>query len=322
MSSCGYTDPDNSLKHELKISLHNLAQEAKELYLDREVPRLDSPPSPLSFYRDYVAPNKPVIIHKAFDQWPALEKWNSNYFRETIGDLTVSVAVTPNGYADAITNGKFVMPLERQMKMSEFLDIMDSPEKYNGVFYIQKQNSNLTEEFSVIISDVEKDISLGTEAFGKTPDAVNFWMGDSRAVTSMHRDHYENLYCVVSGWKKFTLIPPTDLPFVPYETYHAANYHQTEEGEYVIKDDPETGKVPWVAVDAINPDLKTYPEFGKTTPIQVTVNKGEMLYLPSLWFHHVQQSHACIAVNYWYDMEFDIKYNYYKFMENIVEIAK
>ncbi|KAJ8299142.1 hypothetical protein KUTeg_023202 [Tegillarca granosa] len=229
MSSCGYTDPDNSLKHELKISLHNLAQEAKELYLDREVPRLDFPPSPLSFYRDYVAPNKPVIIHKAFDQWPALEemefklfqgtRFSFSFSRETIGDLTVSVAVTPNGYADAITNGKFVMPLERQMKMSEFLDIMDSPEKYNGVFYIQKQNSNLTEEFSVIISDVEKDISLGTETFGKTPDAVNFWMGDSRAVTSMHRDHYENLYCVVSGWKKFTLIPPTDLPFVPYGNY-------------------------------------------------------------------------------------------------------
>lgn len=59
------------------------------------------------------------------------------------------------------------MPLERQMKMSEFLDIMDSPEKYNGVFYIQKQNSNLTDEFSAIISDVDKDIPLGTEAFGE-----------------------------------------------------------------------------------------------------------------------------------------------------------
>lgn len=33
---------------------------------------------------------------------------------------------------------------------------------------------------------------------------------------SVHRDHYENLYCVISGWKKFILIPPTDLPFVPY----------------------------------------------------------------------------------------------------------
>ena len=33
---------------------------------------------------------------------------------------------------------------------------------------------------------------------------------------SVHKDHYENLYCVVKGWKRFILIPPSDLPFVPY----------------------------------------------------------------------------------------------------------
>ena len=36
----------------------------------------------------------------------------------------------------------------------------------------------------------------------------------------VHRDHYENLYCVVKGWKKFILIPPSDLPFVPYGKYY------------------------------------------------------------------------------------------------------
>lgn len=32
----------------------------------------------------------------------------------------------------------------------------------------------------------------------------------------MHKDHYENLYCVISGEKKFILLPPTDRPFIPY----------------------------------------------------------------------------------------------------------
>lgn len=86
--------------------------------------------------------------------------------REKIGERVVTVAVTPNGYADAITDGKFVMPEERQMAMSEFLDIMDHPDQYNGVFYIQKQNSNFIDEFEDIIGDVEPDIPWGTEAFG------------------------------------------------------------------------------------------------------------------------------------------------------------
>lgn len=32
----------------------------------------------------------------------------------------------------------------------------------------------------------------------------------------MHKDHYENLYCVVSGEKRFLLHPPSDRPFIPY----------------------------------------------------------------------------------------------------------
>ena len=88
------------------------------------------------------------------------------FYREQIGDLEVTVTVTPNGYADAVTGGKFVMPEERRMTISKFLDILDNPSSANGVFYIQKQNSNLTDEFSVLLKDVDAEITWGTEAFG------------------------------------------------------------------------------------------------------------------------------------------------------------
>lgn len=80
--------------------------------------------------------------------------------------------------------------------------------------------------------------------------------------------------------------------------------------------------MPWIAIDPLNPDLEKYPMYGNTSPVTCTVNAGEMLYLPSLWFHHVQQSHGCIAINFWYDMEYDIKYNYFKFVESVSDIAK
>ena len=88
------------------------------------------------------------------------------YNRETIGEQEVTVAVTPNGYADAVTEGKFVMPEERMMKLSQFLDILDAPQLASGVFYVQKQNSNLTDEFVSVMADVEADIKWGSEAFG------------------------------------------------------------------------------------------------------------------------------------------------------------
>lgn len=42
---------------------------------------------------------------------------------------------------------------------------------------------------------------------------------------------------------------------------------------------------------------------------------GDVLYLPSLWFHQVQQSHQCIAVNFWFDMKYDQRYCFFKMAE-------
>lgn len=47
-------------------------------------------------------------------------------------------------------------------------------------------------------------------------------MGDGRAVTSLHKDPYENIYSVVRGSKTFTLLPPCDrlnLRYKRFETY-------------------------------------------------------------------------------------------------------
>lgn len=37
----------------------------------------------------------------------------------------------------------------------------------------------------------------------------------------MHKDHYENIYCVVSGYKDFILHPPTDLAWIPYGKFYS-----------------------------------------------------------------------------------------------------
>lgn len=41
-----------------------------------------------------------------------------------MGSKFISVAVTPNGYADAVSGDRFVMPEERRMTFSSVLDIM------------------------------------------------------------------------------------------------------------------------------------------------------------------------------------------------------
>lgn len=103
--------------------------------------------------------------------------------REKFATKQLTVTVTPNGYADAVSNGYFVLPEERQMSMEQFLCSLENPIE-NRVYYIQKQNSNLTEEFPELIEDSGTDIEWASGLFGCKPDAVNFWMGDERAITS------------------------------------------------------------------------------------------------------------------------------------------
>ncbi|XP_039905676.1 bifunctional peptidase and (3S)-lysyl hydroxylase JMJD7 [Simochromis diagramma] len=303
--------------------LAECSQEAHDLYLNQSVPYLDGPPEPLQFHRDWIAPNKPCIIRNAFSHWPALAKWSPDYLREKVGSKVISVAVTPNGYADAVNGDRFVMPEERQMSFSSVLDIIEGKvDKGGGVFYVQKQCSNLLQELPELTADVQPHIAWMSTALGKLPDAVNFWLGEANAITSMHKDHYENLYCVVAGEKHFVLMPPTDRPFIPYGLFQPAVYHQRDDGEFEVIDQSDSEMVPWIPLDPLNPDLERFPQYRRARPLHCSVKAGEMLYLPSLWFHHVQQSHGCIAVNFWYDMDYDIKYNYFQLLEALCEVTR
>lgn len=88
------------------------------------------------------------------------------FCREVVGPKVVSVAVTPNGYADAVFQDRFVMPEERQMPFTDFLDIVEKKVTSPNVFYVQKQCSNLTEEFPELVCDVQPDIPWMSEALG------------------------------------------------------------------------------------------------------------------------------------------------------------
>ncbi|XP_074091265.1 bifunctional peptidase and (3S)-lysyl hydroxylase JMJD7-like isoform X2 [Macrotis lagotis] len=294
---------------------------ARELSVPFTVTYLDGPPTPLQFYRDWVCPNRPCIIRNALQHWPALKKWTLSYLRGTVGSTEVSVAVTPDGYADAVCGDRFVMPAERRLPLNTVIDVLEGRTYHPGVLYVQKQCSNLSSELPQLLTDVEPHVPWASEALGKMPDAVNFWLGEEAAVTSLHKDHYENLYCVISGEKHFLLHPPSDRPFIPYELYTPATYHMSEDGSFKIVDEEAMEKVPWIPLDPVAPDLVQYPLYKHAQPLHCTVKAGEMFYLPALWFHHVRQSHGCIAVNFWYDMEYDLKYSYYQLLDSLSKVS-
>ncbi|XP_028796004.1 bifunctional peptidase and (3S)-lysyl hydroxylase JMJD7 [Neltuma alba] len=341
-----------------------LWNEVRDLSLGNSsrVERLESPPTPLQFLRGFVSPNKPCIISNAINHWPALCSWTDHsYLTRVLSSSFVSLHLTPNGCADALVpldnyEHQGAPPLSassfspeatasssslcfasahvERMPFPKALSLVpsgsgDCSSNLRFVAYAQQQNDCFRSEYSALADDCDPHIPWATDALGCVPEAVNLWIGNQHSQTSFHKDHYENLYAVVTGEKHFLLLPPSDVHRMYIREYPASQYRYSwDTGEFTLELEKPTRYVPWCSVNPCpspetkDDEMSTFPlYFNGPEPLQCTVKAGEILYLPSMWFHHVRQSpddRGCtIAVNYWYDMQFDIKYAYFNFLQSL-----
>ena len=52
-------------------------------------------------------------------------------------------------------------------------------------------------------------------------------------------------------------------------------------------------------VNLNKPDLKKYPNLSKAKFTKITVQAGEMLFLPAYWWHHVYSVDTTVSINIW-----------------------
>ena len=118
-----------------------------------------------------------------------------------MGSTEVSVAVTPDGYADAVRGDRFVMPAERRLPLSHVLDVLEGRAQHPGVLYVQKQCSNLPTELPQLLPDVEPHVPWASEALvewrqGRSGEETGGWeqppscfspLGDGRPHSRPHR---------------------------------------------------------------------------------------------------------------------------------------
>lgn len=258
--------------------------------------------------------------------------------------LQVPIAVTPDGRADAVSylpdTGEqvFALPFEGRMKINALLDALTLPaasKAGKNILYLQQQNDCLRKDLSELMEDCVPLMPWADKIFASLPEAVNLWIGGSESVTSFHKDHYENMYAVIAGQKIFHLLPPCDHHCLRTKLLPAAQYERIDDLASLtttrlqlrkLESHPE---VKWSSIDPRHLPGQSHvghPQLKKIflPALTATIHPGEVLYLPSLWHHFVEQDapagSVCIAVNLWYDMVFDTKFAYFNLVEKLGDL--
>ncbi|EJK74901.1 hypothetical protein THAOC_03394 [Thalassiosira oceanica] len=194
------------------------------------------------------------------------------------------------------------------------------------VVYYSRQNDCLRTEMNSLFSTNIFPSSLGfaEECFNTgPPDAVNLWIGNQSSVSSMHKDHYENIFYVCKGQKEFILCPPADVMFLHEREFMSSSFCPSGSGGWKVVADGDE-KTKW-----IEPDVKKYmdnhayadhfPDLRRSHPVKVLVSEGkgpplmvnsnlatltdsilgDAIYIPSLWYHRVTQTCETVGINYW-----------------------
>ncbi|KAK8041314.1 hypothetical protein PG994_014321 [Apiospora phragmitis] len=285
------------------------------------VEELAEEPSPLEFMR-YVARNTPFVVRGGARDWQATKTWNVEYLTQFLRDHSVNVAVTPLGNADAPTldergNSVFAKPHEEDQPFQDFIEYLTKQEtdpNFQGseTRYAQTQNDNLRHEYRTLFSQVQRSVPFARIALQQDPDAINLWIGNARSVTALHRDNYENVYVQVAGRKHFVLLPPLCQPCVHERALRPAHYarrsrprQEEDQDQDQIKGDndddddssssnsnssdlelimeEDADDVPFATWDPDNDQVNATKYSHLATPMRVTLEPGDMFYLPAMW---------------------------------------
>ena len=109
----------------------------------QDVPRVQTI-TKQEFITQYLKPQKPVVIERSIDDWPAFSKWNLDYIKAVAGDKTVPLYDDrPVDYKDGFNEP------HATMKMSNYVDLLKKePTKYRIFLWnILKEVPKLQNDF-------------------------------------------------------------------------------------------------------------------------------------------------------------------------------
>jgi hypothetical protein len=232
-----------------------------------DIPRI-APPSAAVFEADFVRASRPVILRGAIADWPAMQKWSLAYFKREFGNRQLPVVREKNGLQYDARGGLHY----EHIRFADYCDLVADGQPHD--LYI-------TVRVHQVLPELFADIRQPVYSAGAPWARSRFWLGAPGTKGPLHRDLPENLYAQIGGRKRFLLLDRRLTRMVHrYPLY--------------------SGVPNYSPVDAEEPDLSRFPRFRGAPLMRAEVEAGDLLYIPSLWWHQARSLTTSFAVNLWW----------------------
>jgi hypothetical protein len=212
------------------------------------------------FFRDYALQNRPVVITDVMKDWPALSKWTPQFFADRYPEKVVKF------------RDKSELPMAAFIKK-----VLNSTPETPAPYWT---NAPVLEHFPELMADINPDLPYfkpnwagrhflhpGMRTTLKRGAMIEIYIGgNGGAFPVVHWDGLSThaFLMQVYGRKRYYVWSPEDSACM-----------------YPHGEPPNLSPVR----DVENPDLEKYPLFAKARLTTFVLEPGELLFVPSRWWH-------------------------------------
>src|ERR1700754_1117408 len=217
------------------------------------------------FVNNYLNLRKPLIIRKATESWPALQKWTFDYLKETVGDQIVPLY--DSSKADP---SKAINASAQEMKFADYIDLIQTQPTDLRIFLFDP-----IKHAPKLLDDYRSPTDLMGGFLDKYP---NMFFGGAGSVTFLHYDidlaHIFHTH--FNGRKRVILFDNKwsgRLYCIPFATYALEDY------------------------DIENPDFDKFPALNGVEGQEAILEHGDTLFMPTGYWHWMKYLEGSFSIS-------------------------
>ncbi|MGV3765186.1 MAG: cupin-like domain-containing protein [Chitinophagaceae bacterium] len=226
--------------------------------------------SPSEFRNNYYHPGKPVVIKQLAQKWPAVHKWNWDYFQKVVGNKRVGIY--NNVKSDAFTP---INTADDYKTFGEYIDMIRKGPAGWRIFLF-----NIFDHAPELVKDFTWPEEYMKGFVKKYP---MLFTGGASSITHMHFDidlsHI--LHTQFMGRKRVLLFPFEEqhkLYRKPFEVLSLADFSNYYKGNGT-------------------PDYDKFPALKLAKGYEVILDHGDTLFMPAGYWHHMEYLDSGFAMS-------------------------